>query len=72
MKILLILLSLLPHRYATVTSKVYEGGNEDDRYILHLDKGGFLSTLSDDLEVDDRVTVYYWCDDPIYVLYGER
>ena len=37
---IMILMLLFPHNYGTVDAKVYEGFDENDRYIIHLDEGG--------------------------------
>lgn len=72
-RILLALLSLLPHQYGTVIEQTYEGYNEwNDYYIVLLDDGNIHEIEADDLEVDDRVTVYFLLGEPVRTLYGER
>lgn len=73
MSILLIILLLLPHITGTVLEKTVEGGSQfNDYYIVELDDGNIHEVESDDLEVGDRVTVYFLMDEPIRTLYGER
>lgn len=73
LKILLMLLALLPHQYGTVIEQTYEGYSEyNDYYIVELDDGNIHEIEADDLAVDDRVTVYFFMDEPVRTLYGER
>lgn len=59
--------------YGTVTEQTYEGGTQyNDYYIVVLDDGNIHEVEADDLEVNDRVTVYFYEDEPIKVLYGAR
>lgn len=73
-RILLALLTLLPHQYGTVLEKTYEGAPycENDYYIIELDDGNIHEIEGDDLDLDDRVTVYFFMDEPVRTLYGER
>jgi hypothetical protein len=72
-KILLLILALLPHQYGTVTAKTYEGYDKsNDRYIIRSDDGDYYSIIADDLEPEDRVTIYYFNGNPIRTIYGER
>ena len=73
MKWILILLTLLPHQYGTVIEKTYEGyALYNDYYIIELDDGNIHEIEADDLAVNDRVTVYFFMDEPVRTLYGER
>lgn len=72
-RILLALLSLLPHQYGTVIEETYEGyALSNDYYIIELDDGNIHEIEGDDLDLDDRVTVYFFMDEPVRTLYGER
>ena len=73
MKILLLLLALLPHTYGTVIEQTYEGYAEsNDYYLIEFDDGNIHEIEADDLAVNDRVTVYFFMDEPVRTLYGER
>lgn len=72
-RILLTLLALLPHQYGTVIEQTYEGYTEsNDYYLIELDDGNIHEIEADDLAVNDRVTVYFFMDEPVRTLYGER
>lgn len=59
--------------FGTITEKTVEGGNQyNDYYIVELDNGEIHEIEADDLEVDDRVTVYFFEDEPLRTLYGAR
>ena len=59
--------------YGTITEKTLEGGTQyNDYYIVVLDDGNMHEIEADDLEVGDRVTVYFYEDEPVRTLYGER
>lgn len=63
----------IAHQYGTVIEKTVEGGTEyNDYYIVELDDGNLHEVEADDLEIEDRVTVYFFKDEPIRVLYGGR
>lgn len=69
----LIILMLFPHTTGTVLEKSLEGGSlYNDYYIVELDDGNIHEVESDDLEVGDRVTVFFLADEPFRTLYGER
>jgi hypothetical protein len=72
-RILLAMLALFPHTYGTVIEQTYEGYAEwNDYYIVLLDDGNIHEIEADDLDLDDRVTVYFFMDEPVRTLYGER
>jgi len=59
--------------YGTVTEKTVEGGSQyNDYYIVVLDSGDIHEVEADDLEVDDRVTVYFYEGEPLKTVYGAR
>ena len=60
-------------QYGTVIEKTVEGGTQyNDYYIVELDDGNLHEVEADDLDIEDRVTVYFYESEPIKVLYGAR
>lgn len=60
-------------RYGTVIEQTYEGySEENDYYIIEFENGDLHEIESDDLQVGDEVTVYFWEDRPIRMYYGIR
>lgn len=60
-------------QYGTVAEQTYEGYAEsNDYYIVVLDDGNIHEVEADDLETEDRVTVFFYEGEPVRTLYGER
>lgn len=60
-------------RYGTVIEQTYEGySEENDYYIIQFENGDLHEIESDDLQVGDEVTVYFWEGRPIRMYYGIR
>jgi len=60
-------------QYGTVVEQTYEGYAEsNDYYIVVLDDGNIHEIEADDLDVEDRVTVFFYEGEPVRTLYGER
>lgn len=57
----------------TVIEVLYEGYQyDDDFYLVQLADGTLVEICSDDLEVNDCVTIYYNQGEVIHTLYGRR
>ncbi len=57
----------------TVIEVLYEGYQyDDDFYLVQLTDGTLIEICSDDLQVNDSVTVYYNNGEVIHTLYGKR
>lgn len=60
-------------QHGTVAEQTYEGYAEsNDYYIVVLDDGNIHEIEADDLDVEDRVTVFFYEGEPVRTLYGER
>jgi len=60
-------------QYGTVVEQTYEGyAKSNDYYIVVLDDGNIHEIEADDLDVEDRVTVFFYEGEPVRTLYGER
>ena len=60
-------------RYGVVLEETYEGyAEENDYYIVEFENGDLHEIESDDLQVGDEVTVYFWEDRPVRLYYGIR
>lgn len=60
-------------RYGVVIEQTYEGySEENDYYIIQFENGDLHEIESDDLQVGDEVTVYFWEGRPIRMYYGIR
>ena len=60
-------------RYGVVIEETYEGySEENDYYIIQFENGDLHEIESDDLQVGDEVTVYFWEDRPVRLYYGIR
>ena len=60
-------------RYGTIIEQTYEGySEENDYYIVQFENGDLHEIESDDLTPGDPVTVYFFEDRPIRMMYGIR
>ena len=60
-------------QHGTVVEQTVEGYAEsNDYYIVVLDDGNIHEIEADDLDVEDRVTVFFYEGEPVRTLYGER
>ena len=60
-------------RYGVIIEETYEGySEENDYYIVQFENGDLHEIESDDLQPGDEVTVYFFEDRPIRMMYGIR
>lgn len=60
-------------QYGTVIEKTYEGYNlENDYYLIEFTDGNIHEIESDDLQVSDYVTVWFFGNIPVRTMYDKR
>lgn len=60
-------------QYGTVIEKTYEGYSlENDSYIIQFEDGNEKEIMGDDLEKSDTVTVWFWNNIPVRMIYDRR
>lgn len=60
-------------QYGTVIEKTFEGYSlENDSYIIQFEDGSEKEILGDDLEKNDSVTVWFFGDIPVRIMYDKR
>lgn len=60
-------------QHGTVIEQTVEGyAVAEDYYIVVLDDGNIHEVEADDLDTEDRVTVFFYEGEPLRTVYGER
>lgn len=60
-------------QYGTVIEKTFEGYSmENDYYLIEFQDGNIHEIESDDLDINDSVTVWFFGDIPIRTMYDKR
>lgn len=60
-------------QYGKVIEKTYEGYSlENDYYLIEFTDGNIHEIESDDLQVNDTITVWFWNNIPVRAMYDKR